>query len=717
VNRFESSTGIIAAPIEKAREALKHFFGYNAFRGQQENIIRNIFEGKDTIVLMPTGGGKSVCYQVPAVVGEGLTVVISPLISLMKDQVDALNSNGIVAYYLNSSQSISEQRFISNEVQTGKVKLLYVAPERLFKGAYPIGDLLKSTKLTLVAVDEAHCVSQWGHDFRPEYLKVGDLRKELKGVPFIALTATADKLTRKDIAEKLNFIQPEWFISSFDRSNITYRVTPKKNSMDKLLEFLDLHRKNSGIIYCLSRKNVEETAQKLQDSGISALPYHAGLSREDREKNQEQFIKDEVKVMVATIAFGMGIDKSNVRFVVHMNMPQNIEGYYQETGRAGRDGLPSEALLFYSNSDFITLSRMLDQGENAAFTEVMQVKLEKMKTYCQSNTCRRQFLLSYFGEKQDGNCSNCDICFQKGKLQDMTVPAQMLLSAVARLEEAYGLGYVTLILKGSKSVKVQPHHQSLSVFGIGKDKPENFWKDLGDKLLQAGYLAEAGSQFPTLKLTTMAWDILKKKERILLPVAEELAKPLPIHHHEPILDALKELRSRIAFKENVPPYVVFADSSLVAMATYFPLAEDEFLDIPGVGNAKAKSYGPQFLDLIAQQVKVHQPKIPERRTVIRPKASKSSGSTGLTLQLFKQGKNVFQIAGERSMSPQTIEEHLCEAVKSGALDAEEFLSKDDLLTIRLAFRRQQTHFLKPLKEHFGERFSYFQLKVALASER
>ncbi|WP_194975237.1 DNA helicase RecQ [Aquiflexum lacus] len=702
-----------------ANEVLQQYFGYSDFRGNQQAIIQSVLEKNDTIVLMPTGGGKSVCYQVPAMVLDGLTVVISPLISLMKDQVDALNSNGIPAAFLNSSQGISEQRHISSEIQAGKIKLLYIAPERLFRGAYPLVDFLKSINLSLIAVDEAHCISQWGHDFRPEYLKVGDLRKELSGVPFIALTATADKLTRQDIAEKLFFKSPKWFVSSFDRSNITYRVTAKRQAMEKLLEFLDFHQKDSGIIYCLSRKNVEETALKLQEAGLSALPYHAGLSREDREKNQELFIKDEVKIMVATIAFGMGIDKSNVRYVVHMNMPQNIEGYYQETGRAGRDGLPSDALLFFSTGDAITLGRMLEQSENHEFSEIMQRKLDKMKDFCQSRICRRKYLLNYFGENHAGSCGNCDICFQKGNLQDMTIPAQMLLSSVVRLGESFGLGYVILVLRGSKSSKIQDSHQELSVYGIGKDRPEDFWKRLGDKLLQEGYLAEAGSQFPTLKLTTFAWGKLKSKEKILLPM-EEVSLPVSAAnatHNEALLDDLKRLRFQIAQKQNVPPYVVFADSSLVEMATYFPIDDVSFLTISGVGRVKANSYGEDFMKVIRKFVKENNIEPIQKRTSSKPKSTKDNQSESLTYKLFQEGKNIYQIAQERNMSPNTVEEHLSNLVRKGVVDPEVFLSKDDVLNIKLAYRRQDSNFLKPLKEHFGDRYSYFQLKVALAEER
>lgn len=703
----------------KPEGILKEFFGYSEFRGNQKQIIQSVLTKKDTIVLMPTGGGKSVCYQVPAMIFDGLTLVISPLISLMKDQVDALNANGIPAAFLNSSQSQSEQRFISSQIQSGKIKLLYIAPERLYRGDFPLKDFLKTVNLSLVAIDEAHCVSQWGHDFRPEYLKIGELRKSFPLIPFIALTATADKLTRKDIADKLGLKTPQWFISSFDRGNITYRVTAKRDAMGKLLEFLDFHKKDSGVIYCLSRKNVEETAAELQARGLSALPYHAGLPREEREKNQELFIKDEVKIMVATIAFGMGIDKSNVRFVVHMNMPQNVEGYYQETGRAGRDGLPSDALLFYSGQDAITLGRMLDQGDNQEFAHVMQEKLEKMKSFCQTKICRRKFLLNYFGEDHAGDCGNCDICFQKGNRQDMTIPSQMLLSSIVRLGESFGIGYVLLILRGSKSAKVQQAHQNLSVYGIGKDRPESFWKDLCDKLVQEDYLAEAGAQFPTLKLTEFAWQKLKAKEKILLPMQESLPEVSnkPSTHHEELLDELKALRFAIAQKSGVPPYVVFADSSLVEMATYLPIEEGSFLEISGVGQVKAQSYGSDFMKIIADYASFHKLSPQRKIQTQRTKPLRSSQSEVMTLKLFNEGKNIYQIAEARGMTFNTVEEHLVNMVKKKEVDAEKFLSKDDLLNIRLAHRRQGTHFLKPLKEHFGERYSYFQLKIALAEER
>ncbi|QDH78163.1 DNA helicase RecQ [Echinicola soli] len=704
------------------KEVLKNFYGYDSFRGQQEAIIQSILKKQDTIVLMPTGGGKSVCYQIPAMVNEGLTLVISPLIALMKDQVDALNGIGIAAAYLNSSQSTSEQRFVSEEIKSGKLKLLYVAPERLFGGVFPLTETLKTTPISLVAIDEAHCVSQWGHDFRPDYLMIGRLRQELPSVPFAALTATADKQTRADIADKLGLKNPKWFISSFDRPNITYRIVPKRNSFDKLLGFLEYHHKNSGIIYCLSRKNVEDMADRLQAAGLSALPYHAGLDRQTRAKHQEKFIKDEVKIMVATIAFGMGIDKSNVRFVVHMNMPQNVEGYYQETGRAGRDGLPSDALLFYSYADVMTLQRMIDTPENPDYSEVMLAKLDKMKHFCQSTTCRRRYLLGYFDEEEKKDCGNCDRCLSKGNKQDMTMPSQMLLSAIVRLKESYGLGYCILVLRGSKSAKVQEDHKALSVYGVGKDKSEDFWKKLGQHLQQEGYLAEAGTQFPTLKLTTTAWEKLKSREKFLLNMEEGALEhqKRSTPYEETLFEELKRIRFGLAQKENVPPYVIFSDNTLVEMATYLPQDHDSFLQMSGVGQLKAENYENHFIPVIKAYTEENQLK--PRKKLSASKSSKSN-STGIsktelvTLQYLKDGLNIFEIAKAREMSLTTIEGHIAKLVKMKKLDAEKFMSKDDLLNIRLFYRRQEGRFLKPIKEHFGDRYSYFQIKVAIAEEQ
>lgn len=702
----------------KPTSVLKDFFGYDHFRGNQESIIENVLSGKDTIGLMPTGAGKSVCYQVPAMLLPGLTLVISPLIALMKDQVDALNSIGIPAAFLNSTQSSSEQRFISEEVISGKLKLLYVAPERIFSGGNSVLELLESVTLSLVAVDEAHCVSQWGHDFRPEYLKLGKLRKKFEQVPFLALTATADTLTRKDIADKLKLVYPKWFISSFDRPNITYRVVLRNDAFQKLIDFLSHHPGDSGIVYCLSRKGVEDTADRLQAHGYQALPYHAGLDKDIRQRNQEQFIKDEIKIIVATVAFGMGIDKSNVRFVVHMNMPQNVESYYQETGRAGRDGLPSEVLLFYSFGDSITLGRMIENSENPAHIEVMKKKLDRMVSFCQTQRCRRRFLLEYFGETTKEDCGNCDVCFQKGNKLDMTIFSQMMLSAVVRLKEAFGLGYVILVLRGSQSIKVQDVHKNLGVYGVGKDKSDPFWKKLGNQLVQEGYLEASGKEYPTLSLTGLAWEKLKSKEKIMLSMEEEtLVTPTQQAHDQGLLEKLKNLRFSLSRKFNVPPYIIFSDATLVEMASYYPTDLATLRQINGVGEMKAEKYGEDFMRVIKQYMVEHDIPTPG----IRPGRSsprrtsetlKKSDSEMETLNLFQKGLSLEQIAQERNMSPSTIEGHVFNLVEKKLIPSDCFLKEAEIAEINLFLERQEGRFLRPLKDHFGDKYSYLQLKIA-----
>ena len=703
----------------KPIDILKDFYGYDQFRGNQESIIDAVMNGKDTITLMPTGAGKSVCYQVPAMLLPGLTLVISPLIALMKDQVDALNAIGIPAAFLNSTQSSSEQRFISQEAISGKIKLLYVAPERIFSGGNSVLDLLDKVSLSLVAVDEAHCVSQWGHDFRPEYLKIGQLRKKFAQTPFLALTATADTLTRKDIADKLGLVDPRWFVSSFDRPNITYRIVLRNDAFQKLIEFLSHHPGDSGIIYCLSRKSVEDTAERLREHGYQALPYHAGLERDIRQRNQEQFIKDETKIMVATIAFGMGIDKSNVRFVVHMNMPQNVESYYQETGRAGRDGLPSEVLLFYSFGDSITLGRMIENSENPAHIKVMKKKLDRMVTYCQTQQCRRRFLLDYFGETQKEDCGNCDICFQKGNKLDMTIFSQMMLSAVVRLKEAFGLGYVILVLRGSQSAKVQETHKTLGVYGVGKDKSEQFWKKLGNQLVLEGYMIASDTEYPTFSLTPLAWERLKQKEKIMLSMEEgTLVTPSEQSHDKGLLEKLKNLRFSLARKFNVPPYIIFSDATLVEMATHYPTDLDTLRLINGVGQLKAEKYGDEFCRVISQYMVEHDIATPMARSIGSSQrrsssAVKNSESEKETLELFQKGLTVDQIAGKREMAHSTIEGHLFNLAEKKLIPQQKFLKETEIAEIKAFYETQDGPFLRTIKDHFGEKYSYLQLKVAI----
>ncbi|MBD3629474.1 DNA helicase RecQ [Cyclobacterium sp.] len=699
----------------KPLDVLKNFYGYHSFRGNQEAIIQCVLEKKDCIALMPTGAGKSVCFQIPAMIFPGLTLVLSPLIALMKDQVDAMNQLGIPAAFLNSTQDISEQRFISEQVFKGQIKLLYVAPEKLYGGAYPLVEMLKKIELSLVAVDEAHCVSQWGHDFRPEYLRLGEVRKSFPETTFLALTATADKDTRKDIAKRLFLNQPQWFISSFDRPNITYRVSLRSDAFGKLVDFLRLHPNDSGIVYCLSRKSVEDTSDKLNANGFSALPYHAGLERATRQENQEKFIKDEVKIIVATIAFGMGIDKSNVRFVVHTNMPQNIESYYQETGRAGRDGLPSEALLFYSFGDSITLGRMISNSDNPDYVRNMKSKLDTMVRFCQTKKCRRKFLLQYFGEEYPEDCGNCDVCFQKGNKVDVTTYAQMLLSAVVRLEQKFGLGHVIMVLRGSQSAKVTEKQKGLSVYGIGKDKSSDFWKMLGHQLVTEGYLMQEDPLRPVLSLSPQAWTKLKKKQKFLLSMdGDDFFQGIQkTETDEALLAALKSLRSSLARKQDVPPYIIFSDATLVEMARYYPESDHELIKISGVGQQKLEKYGDSFLQVIRNHMSENGI-VKEKKPIVKKSLYKGTSSSVIeTLEYFKEGLSISQIAQKRGFAISTVEGHIIDLAASGKIKVTALLTDKVIEEIKSARESLQVEKLKPLKEHFGEKYSYFHLRLAL----
>ncbi|MEJ7830208.1 MAG: DNA helicase RecQ, partial [Segetibacter sp.] len=477
--------------IADPKHILQTVFGYDKFRHNQQQIIEEILEGKDAVVLMPTGGGKSLCYQVPALCLPGVTIVVSPLIALMKDQVDALKVNGIKAEFLNSTQNTSEQAFIFQQLKSNKLKLLYIAPERLLGNETQFIRFLKQINVSLFAIDEAHCISQWGHDFRPEYLVLGQLKEYFPNLPIIALTATADAHTQRDIIDKLRFTKYKVFENSFNRPNIYYYVKPKKNYYEELTNCLSDHKNNSGIIYCLSRTSTERLAEDLKADGFNAEAYHAGLDKSIREERQDKFLKDDVQIIVATIAFGMGINKSNVRFVVHIDLPKNIEGYYQETGRAGRDGLQSEALLFYSAGDVLKLKKFAEVEGNQEQTKIMLAKLDKISRFCETKTCRRKYLLNYFGEDAPDYCGSCDTCLNKPVLKEATVIAQKILSAVARLRESFGMRYVVDVLKGSNTEKMREEHKSLTVYGIGKDMSKEEWMHYTKELLHFQYLEQS----------------------------------------------------------------------------------------------------------------------------------------------------------------------------------------------------------------------------------
>ncbi|MCW5961438.1 MAG: DNA helicase RecQ [Pyrinomonadaceae bacterium] len=715
--------------ITRAKEILKHQFGYDSFRMNQEAAIEAVLEKKDAVVLMPTGGGKSLCYQIPALMLDGLTVVVSPLIALMKDQVDALVNNGVNAAFLNSSQSNQEQIEVFQRIKSGDLKLLYVAPERLLQSGEQFIDFLESINVSLFAIDEAHCISSWGHDFRPEYIQLGKLKRYFPEIPIIALTATADKLVRKDIFERLNITRAELFISSFNRPNIYYSVEQKRGSFEKLLDFLEPRREESGIIYCLSRASTESLAMDLKDEGFSALPYHAGLTRETRQKNQELFLNDDVKIIVATIAFGMGIDKSNVRFVVHMDLPKNVESYYQETGRAGRDGLESRALLFFSWGDVIKLKGFAEIENNQQQSEIMLKKLNQMGEYGDLKSCRRRFLLKYFDENLNKDCAHCDNCDTDFEKFDGTVIAQKALSAVARTDQKMGLTYLVDFLRGSKSQKIWDSHKNLKTYGVGADISKDDWFEYFRDLIQQGFLAQTESQFPAIVLTETSLDVLKGERKVeLYKITEKKEEKLSLvgqqapPYEKPLFDELKTLRTALARKENVPPYVIFSDAALIEMATYLPLSTADMLKISGVGDVKMSKYGTEFLAIIARYTEKNELsskiglKSKRREPKTRIKRNVSGESTySISYKMFKDGKSVADIARERGFAVSTIENHLAKFIETGELSVNDLVSEEKIEAIRSAvIECGDDGGLSKIKEKLGENFTYGEIRAVIA---
>lgn len=716
--------------ISQAQEILKHQFGYDSFRMNQQAAIECVLQGKDALVLMPTGGGKSLCYQIPALVLDGLTLVVSPLIALMKDQVDALKNNGVAAAFLNSTQTGREQTEVFAQVKSGELKILYVAPERLLQSGDLFIDFLKNIKISLFAIDEAHCISSWGHDFRPEYLQLAKLKRHFPETPLIALTATADKLVRRDIVERLTLKNYELFISSFNRPNIFYAVEPKRDTYRRILDFLAQRREESGIIYCLSRAGAESLAENLRREGYSALAYHAGLTKGERDKNQELFLKDEAKIVVATIAFGMGIDKSNVRFVIHYDLPKNVESYYQETGRAGRDGLESDALLFFSWGDVQKLKGFAEVEGNQRQTEIMLKKLNKMGEYADSKLCRRKFLLNYFDEDLETDCGHCDNCQKVFEKIDGTIIAQKALSAVVRTGQRFGLSYLVDFLRGSKSQKIWEEHKNLKTYGVGADISKENWYEYFRDLLAQGFLAQEEGQMPIIKLTEKSEAVLRgqtKVELFKVTVKEEKEKSLvsDVSHEyfKDLFEDLRKVRAEIARNENVPPYVVFSDATLVEMATYLPQNDDEMQRISGIGDVKLQKYGQVFLKQISEycaennlQSRINlktpkrEPKKPTR------KVFDGEDTYSITLRMFRTGKNIAQIAEERRLSPNTIETHLVRFIPTGEIELSELVAPAKIETIQnvlLEFADAQG--ISSIKEHLGEDFSYGEIRAVLAS--
>ena len=658
---------------DRLHQALKHFFGYDEFRLTQLPIIECVLNGEDTLAIMPTGAGKSICYQLPAVLLPGITIVISPLIALMKDQVDALIANGINAAFLNSSQTQEEQQHIIQQAKNGTIKLLYIAPERIPANSDSFFAFLKTLNPGLFAVDEAHCISSWGHDFRPEYLKLAILKKQFPGIPVIALTASADVVTQKDIVERLALKHPQIFISSFNRPNIYYYIHPKKNAFTHILDYVKKHKDDSGIIYALSRASTEDIAGRLHAAGIKAAYYHAGMDAAERSRVQELFQRDEYRVIVATIAFGMGIDKSNVRFVIHHDVSKNIEGYYQETGRAGRDGLKSDAILYYSFGDIRKLRKFAEVEGNPQQSAISQKKLKLMQEFCEHEGCRRQYLMQYFGEQFPAYCGSCDYCMSSLEEKDATVDAQKLLSAIVRTGERYGAGYILDILRGSASEKILKGESQLKL-------------------------------------------VLKKEKT-------EAARDEELEYDKQLLKDLKSLRLEMADREHVPAYNIVADNALIELAIYLPGSFDEMKHITGFGDYKISRYGARFLEVIREYCETNN--IPSRIQHKKPKKAKAEpkekkekpavGNTMLTTySMFNEGMSIGEIAVQRGLAPTTIETHLAAFVAAGELDILRFVTPSKLEKIMAVIKATgQASALKPIKDMLGDDFTYGEIRMAL----
>lgn len=685
---------------------LKKHFGFDSFRDKQKKIIESLLNGKDCLVVMPTGGGKSICYQLPALLMDRTTLVISPLIALMKDQVDGLRANGIAAAFFNSSQSSSEQQFLLGKVGTNELKLLYVAPESLSA----LSAILNENHIGCIAIDEAHCISSWGHDFRPSYQQLGFLKNSLPNIPVIALTATADKATRQDIVEQLNIPDATQFLSSFDRKNISLEVRPGHNRISQIIRFIEQRPRQSGIIYCLSRKSTEKLAEKLQQQEIQAEAYHAGLDFVQRTRIQENFIHDKTQVICATIAFGMGIDKNNVRWVIHYNMPKNIEGYYQEIGRSGRDGLEAHALLFHSYSDIIQLRKFTEGIGNE---EIQLAKLERMKQFAEATDCRRKILLGYFGELLSDNCGNCDVCKNPPEFMDGTVIAQKILSAIARVKESEAMGTVIDVLRGAQNAAIlDKNYQNLRTYGIGKDVSWRDWQHYIIQLINQGYCEIAFHRHNTLKLTDFSKQVLFENRAVQLThpsyVMEKMVVGKEARSQRPKRDSLFErlrtLRSHIAKEEDIPAYLVFSDATLKEIELQRPMSEAEFLIINGVGQRKLEVYGDLFIAEVANF------------TAEKIRRPKKEDTLKITFEMYKEGLSIETIAEKRELKPGTIFSHLAKLYAAGEdVDIRDFITTQEVDSVRKAKEELESpNALKPYFDHFNEQMGYDKIRLALS---
>lgn len=716
---------------------LKRYFGFDSFRPLQEEIITDALAGRDVFALLPTGGGKSLCFQLPALMSEGLTIVVSPLIALMKDQVDAMQASGIEATFLNSTLKAGESRERLRGLFTGKYRLLYAAPERLMLDGTL--DMMKQWNVSRIAIDEAHCISEWGHDFRPEYRQIAKLRDIFPDLPFMALTATATERVRGDIVKYLRLREPAHYVASFNRPNLTYRVIPKSTPYSQALAFIRQRRDESGIIYCQSRKTTESVAERLNGDGIRARPYHAGLDDEVRAAHQEMFLRDEVRVICATIAFGMGINKPNVRYVIHYDLPKNIEGYYQETGRAGRDGLPSECLLLFSSGDVIKQTGFIDEKPDPDEQRIAREQLHQMVHYAESSACRRTELLRYFGEEYpDPNCAGCDNCLEPRETFDGTLAAQKFLSCVYRLRQAsrfgVGLNHVVEVLTGAETEKIRKwNHHRVSTYGIGREHSRAEWQTIGRELIRLGYCHQTAEKFSVLELTSEGMAVLRSRTAVKLtrPMEkpelprEKVRRAGEISCDEVLFDKLRALRKEIADSRDVPAYIIFSDVSLRMMAREYPTDERVFAGITGVGTRKLEEFGAQFMDAILKHLRenprqVFADELGEVRNARPQKTGGINDSIAETLRLLRDGRSIGEIARLRDYVPGTIYTHLHKALEAGeTFDLRSVLSIEEERLIETALAKVDIGLggLSEVKSLLGDRIDYGQIRIYLSLRR
>jgi ATP-dependent DNA helicase RecQ len=721
--------------------ALKHYFGYDGFRPGQWDIISAALERRDLMVIMPTGGGKSLCFQLPALMQSGVMVVISPLIALMQDQVAALQANQIPATFLNSSLAPAETREREAQLLRGDLKLLYVAPERLFNPTFLslLHQVQTRVGISAFTVDEAHCVSEWGHDFRPEYRRIAELRQQFPNIPMMALTATATERVRQDILEQLDLNDPYIHLASFNRNNLFYEVRPKDRTVYfEILKYLH-QTEGAGIIYCSSRRQVDELSARLRGDGIQALPYHAGLSDKTRIENQTRFLRDDVRLMVATIAFGMGIHKPDVRFVIHHDLPRNIESYYQEAGRAGRDGDPAACILYFALKDIRTIDWIIDQkvdpNTGAPLEQEQRIarqQLRQVVDYASSPVCRRTIQLSYFGEIFPGQCKTCDNCCQPKPLEDWTVDAQKFLSCIARCQERYGMNHVIDVLRGSRSQKiVQKGHDKLSTYGIGKDKTTEDWRHLGRTLLQQGLLDETTDGYPVLKLNALSWEVMRKQRTVHVAILKE--KPGVAsgrterqfaaensYELDALFQKLRSLRKQLADERSIAPYMVFADSTLKLMAQRQPQTLDGFAALSGVGSRKLLQYGDKFLSEIRafrkdNGLSVVEETTPDPEPDTITTVSELPETLATTLNLLQQGYSPDKISQQRKLKLNTILSHITELIEQDyPIAIDDLVAPERQQQIRAAIAQVGAFALSPIREALGDEFSYDEIKLVRA---